>query len=150
VVGRLRVGEVVAGVGAVVLLVALFGLRWYADPARNGWQAITTLRWFALVVGLLGLALVLAQAAMEGPALPVSLDLIGMLVAGLTTILLAIRLLTTGATLAAGAYVGVLAAAATALGAYRAMRTEWGWPPSPERPIELVELSGADPRADVH
>jgi uncharacterized membrane protein YdcZ (DUF606 family) len=146
VAGRLRAGELLAGLGAVVLFVALFTLPWYDDPNRSGWHAIATLRWFALVAGLLGVALVLAQAAMEGPGLAVSLDLLGMLVAGLTTILLAIRLLTTGASLGTGAYVGVLATAATALGAYRAMRTEWGWSPGPERPIELVELSGADSR----
>jgi apolipoprotein N-acyltransferase len=97
---------------------------------------------------LLGLALAISQAAMRGPALPVTLDLVGMLVAGVTTVLLAIRLATTGASLATGAYAGVLAAAATALGAYRAMRTEHGWVPDPDHPervVELVELP--DPAA---
>jgi hypothetical protein len=144
-VARLRLGEVVAAFGAVVLVIDLFALDWYASPDRTGWAAIPTLRWFALVTAALGLALALTQATSAGPALPVSLDLIGMLLAGLTTILLAIRLATTGASLQAGAYVGVLAAAATAVGAFRAMRTEQGWPPD-SRPIEIVRLSSAEPR----
>jgi len=137
---RLRLGEYLAALGSLALLVALFALDWYSGPAVGGWRAIPTLRWFVLTSAVLGLALGLAQIAMRGPALPVTLDLIGMLIAGLTTILIAIRLITTGATLAAGAWVGVGAAALTALGAYRAMRTEQGWTPGPEHPIELVQL----------
>ena len=141
--GRLRSGEILAALGAVVLIVALLALHWYGGPVRTGWQAIPTLRWFVVVSVALALGLTIAQIASPGPALPVTLDLIGMLVAGLTTILLAIRLITTGASLQAGAYVGVLAAAATTLGAYRAMRTEHGWAPD-SRPIELVELRSGE------
>ncbi|HLI59965.1 MAG TPA: hypothetical protein VKV21_09910 [Solirubrobacteraceae bacterium] len=137
---RLRLGEYLAAVGSVALLVALFALHWYGNPAVGGWRAIPTLRWFLLATALLGLALTLAQAAMRGPALPVTLDLIGMLAAGVTTILTAIRLITTGATPAVGAYVGVGGAALTTLGAYRAMRVEQGWTPGSERPVELIEL----------
>jgi hypothetical protein len=140
-VARLRFWEVLAAAGAVVLVVALFALHWYGGPPRTGWAAIPTLRWFALVTAAFGLALSITQVTSRGPALPVTLDLLGGPVAGLTTILLAIRLITTGAALAAGAYVGVVAAAATALGAFRALRTEQGWTPGPERPVELVELS---------
>jgi hypothetical protein len=137
---RLRLGEYLAALGSLALLVALFALDWYSDPAEAGWRAIPTLRWFLLVSAMLGLALVLTQAAMRGPALPVTLDLIGMLVAGLTTILIAIRLLTTDATPWTGAWVGVGAAALTALGAYRAMRAEQGWTPGRDREIEVVEM----------
>ena len=139
--GRLRSGEILAALGAVVLLADLFALHWYSGPVRTGWHAIPTLRWFVVVSAALALGLTIAQIASPGPALPVTLDLIGMLVAGLTTILLAIRLITTGAPLRAGAYVGIAAAATTALGAYRAMRTEQGWTPGGARAIELVELS---------
>lgn len=178
--GRLRTGEWLAGLGAVVLLVSLLVLHWYGlslrgfslhgvslragwysyaplarhsapgpiIPALTGWQAIETLRWFALATVVAGLALVVAQAALRGPALPVTLDLIGMLVAGLTTILLVIRLASTAAPLRFGAFVGLAAAGAVTIGAYQAMRTEAGWDPDaphPEVPIELVEL---DPTAD--
>jgi hypothetical protein len=142
---RVRFGEVLAALGAVVLLVALLALHWYGEPLRTGWTAIPTLRWFVLVTVALGVLLAITQATSTGPGLPVSLDLIGTLVAGLTTILLAIRLATTGASLQVGAYVGVVAAAATAVGALRALGAEQGWSPD-SRPIELVKLSSVGPR----
>ncbi len=155
---RLRGGEWVAALGAVVLLVSLLVLHWYGPrtgaflsyspvkgaarfTARTGWEAIPTLRWFGLLTVALGLALALAQALVRGPALPATLDLIAMLVAGLTTLLLLIRLATTGAPLRFGAVVGLLAAGAVTFGAFRALRTEQGAVPEPGRPVELVELS---------
>ena len=141
----LRLGEYLAALGSVALLVTLFALNWYCQPTHATWRAIPTLRWFLLVAAVLGLAAVVAQAAMRGPALPVTLDLLGMLVAGLTTVLVAIRMITTGATLWTGAWVGVGAAALTTLGAYRAMRTEQGWTPGPDHPVEVVPLDGEQP-----
>ena len=163
---RLRSGEWLAAIGAVLLLVALLALHWYwrGGPAgwwsyppvhvkvpgrpvnATGWQALSTLRWFVLVTAALGLALALAQATSRGPALPVTLDLIAMLVAGVTTALLAIRLATTDTPLRFGAVVGVFAAALVTTGAYQAMRSEQGWTPGDsEHPIELIELASADP-----
>lgn len=143
---RLRLGEYLAALGSAALLVALFALNWYCRPTIVGWHAIPTLRWFVLISAALGLGLVLTQAAMRGPALAVTLDLLGMLTAGLTTILIAIRMITTGATLWTGAWVGVGAAALTALGAFRAMRTEQGWRPGPDHEIEVVKLPEDPPR----
>jgi hypothetical protein len=125
----------------VALLISLFALNWYCHPTIGGWRAIPTLRWFVLASAILGLALVLAQATTRGPALPVTLDMLGMLLAGLTTILTAIRMITTGATLWTGAWVGVGGAALTALGAFRALRAEQGWVPGPERQIAVIELA---------
>ena len=165
VVNRLRTGEWLAAVGGVVSLVALFMLHWswrtslvgwWSYPPLSeklggpnllatGWQALPTLRWFVLVTAVLGLAIAAAQAASRGPALPVTLDLIAMLVAGVTTILVAIRLATAGLPLRFGAVVGVFAVALVTTGAYQAMRAEQGWTPGdPEHPIELVELGPAD------
>ena len=158
--GRLRGGEWVAAFGAVLLLVSLLVLHWYGPQTRvgppmlpslgrrlfpigalTGWRAIPTLRWFGLLTVALGLALALAQALVRGPALPATLDLIAMLVAGLTTLLLVIRLATTDAPLRFGAVVGLLAAGAVTFGAFRALRTEQGAVPEPGHPVELVELS---------
>ena len=75
-----------------------------------------------------------------------TLDLLGMLVAGLTTILTAIRMVTTGATLWTGAWVGVGGAALTTLGAFRALRTEQGWIPGRGREVEVVELAEDRPQ----
>ena len=119
----------------------LFALDWYDDPGRSGWSAMAVLRWFVLVAAALGLALAIAQAGMRGPALPSTLDMLGMMLGGLTTLLLAIRFITTGAPLALGAYLGVVAAAVMTFGAYRALRGEQGATPGPDRPVELVELT---------
>lgn len=147
---RLRLGEYLAALGSVALLVALFALNWYCNPGIGGWRAIPTLRWFLLVSAVLGLALMLTQLAMRGPGLPATLDLLGMLTSGLTTILTAIRMITTGATLWTGAWVGVGGAALTTLGAFRALRTEQGWTPGPGHEIEVVELGDEPPRRDDH
>jgi hypothetical protein len=140
ILSRLRLGEYLAALGAVGLLVALFALNWYCNPTIATWRAIPTLRWFILVSAVLGLASVLTQAVMRGPALAATLDTLGMLVAGLTTILIAIRMITTGATVWTGAWVGVGAAALTALGAFRALRTEQGWTPGRDREVERIQL----------
>jgi hypothetical protein len=159
-VGRLRTGEWLAAIGGVLALVSLFALHWYEGainvlvtslvahhgfiprpPGVDGWDAMPTLRWFVLVAAVLGLVAAIAQATSRGPALPVTLDLVAMLVAGLTTILVAIRLATSDAPLRFGAVLGVFSVALVAAGAYQAMRAEQGWTPGPERPIELVELS---------
>jgi hypothetical protein len=145
---RLRLGEYLTALGSVALLVALFALNWYCNPTIGGWHAIPTLRWFVLVSAALGVALVLTQAVMRGPAMPATLDLLGMLVAGLTTILIAIRMITTGATVWTGAWVAVGAAALTALGAFRALRAEQGWTPGPGHEVELIELPD-DPHRDT-
>jgi hypothetical protein len=152
----LRLGEYLAGVAAVVAIVALFVLRftplplhgWWTylgsgrPPGPTAWQAITVLRWFVLVSAALGLGSVAAQALRRGAALAVSLDLITMLVSGLTTILLAIKLASTDLPLSAGAYVLVVAVAAVAVGTFRAMRTEQGWTPGPDHPVQLLQLRG--------
>lgn len=99
--------------------------------------------WFALIIATLGLALGVCQATMSGPALPVTLDLLAMVLAAVTTLLLAIRLVTTGAPLAIGAYLGVLCGAGVTVGAFRALHGEQGWTPGPDRPVELVERRGS-------
>ena len=161
---RLRSGEWLAAVGGVLALVSLFVLHWYVRGASfwsrggrrgdvfglrfgaaTGWDAIPTLRWFVLVTAVLGLLLALAQAASRGPALPVTLDLVSMLIAGVTTILVAIRLATTSTPLRFGAVAGVFAEALVTTGAYQALRAEQGWTPGAEREVELVELSSESP-----
>jgi hypothetical protein len=137
---RLRLGEYLAALGAAGLLVALFALDWYCNPPIGGWRAIPTLRWLVLITALLGLGLVLAQAMLRGPALPATLDLLAVLLSGVTTILIAIAMLTTARDLWTGSWVGVGASALTTLGAYLAMRTEQGWPPGGDREVEIVTL----------
>jgi peptidoglycan/LPS O-acetylase OafA/YrhL len=139
-VARLRVGEWIAAVAAIVLVAGLFALHWYggADP-RDGWQALPTLRWWILVDAAVGLVAALAQAR-RGPAVAAALDVVALVLASLTVLLLAIRLATTGASLAAGAFVGLAASIALLAGVFLALRAEQGWAPGPERPVEVVRL----------
>ncbi len=137
---RLRVAELLAAGAAVVLLVALLILHWESDPGRIGWAAVPVLRWPLLLLAALGLILTVAQAAMRGPALAVTLDLVTGPFGAVVTILLALRLASTGATLTAGAYVGVVAAAALTAASFWALRIERGWTPGVDREVELVPL----------
>jgi hypothetical protein len=163
-VSRLRTGEWLAATGGLLALLSLFVMHWYEGifanlllsqsslhhrflpsgifSAVNGWDAVPTLRWFVLVTAALGLLLAVAQAATPGPALPVTIDLAAMIVAGVTTILVAIRLASTSAPLRFGAIVGLFSVGLVAIGAYQAMHAEQGWTPGVDREVELVELSG--------
>lgn len=140
-IARLRAGEWLMAVAALVLAVSLFALRWYggAHP-RDGWQALPTLRWLVLVTVVVALAAAAAQLR-PGPALAAALDVVALLLATITAILLVIRMATTGASLSPGAFVGLGACIATGLGAFAALRIEQGWVPGPQRPIELVPLA---------
>jgi hypothetical protein len=133
---RLRRGEWIAGVAAVLLTVFMFALSWYQPqhvPGRptpaslNGWQGLTHLRWLVLVTILAALVLVLLQATRRAPALPVTCSLFVMLLGGVTVLALLYRVLVDpagGMSANAGAYLGLLAAVAITYGGYRSMRTE--------------------------
>src|SRR5438270_62812 len=104
---RLRLGEVVVGLGSVVLAVLLFGVGWYGlageagrtasalgvSGSISGWDALPTLRWLVLVTILVGLGLAYFQAARAAPALPVSLSVIVTVLAILTALCLIYRVL---------------------------------------------------------
>jgi hypothetical protein len=141
---HLRRGEIVAGAGGLALLIILFGLDWLrsAGVTRDGWSAVPVLRWVIVVAALSALALTVAQATTRAPALPVSLSVIATVLSALTALLLIIRLLTTGATLQPGAYLGLLAAIGMTYGAFASLRAEHGWTPGPDHPIETVSLTG--------
>jgi hypothetical protein len=70
---RLRRGELLAGIGAVALLVFLFALPWLSAAGHNraGWSALPTVRWLLVITALTGLGLVVTQAALRAPAVPV-------------------------------------------------------------------------------
>jgi hypothetical protein len=138
----LRRGELLAGASALAVLVILFALHWlrFTAGSRTGWESVPVLRWFIVAAALTGLALVVAQATMRGPALPASLSTVGTVLAVLATVLLLIRLVTTGATPQIGAYLGLVALAALTGGCSRSLREEQGWTPGPDRPIETVLL----------
>jgi hypothetical protein len=124
---RLRRGELLAGAGAVLLLVFLLAANWYGHgaQARTGWQALTTLRWLLVVTILAAFALVVTQTVRRAPAIPVTLSVI-VTVLGLISVLALIYrvLISPAAHEQAGAYLGLLSALALALGGYLSMREE--------------------------
>jgi hypothetical protein len=138
----LRRGEVLAGASAVAVLVILFALDWlgFAGVTRTGWEAMPVLRWFIVAAALAGLALAVAQATMRQPGLPASLSTVAAILAPVITLLLVVRLITTGATPQVGAYLGLVALVALSWGCCESLRVEQGWIPGPDRPIETAPL----------
>jgi hypothetical protein len=126
---RLRHGEVLAGVGAVLLLVFMFAGDWFGNgthpPPRTGWQALTDLRWLVAVTIVCALALTITQATRRSPAVPVTLSVI-VTVLGLITVLALIYrvLIDPPAHEQAFAYLGLLSALVLAYGGYASMRQE--------------------------
>ncbi len=154
---RLRAGEVIAGVGGLLLLVFMFALKWYGLGGRlseghaglpgatswSGWQELPVLRWLLLLTGACAIALAYLQATRSAPALPVTFSMIATVLGALSTIALVVRVLIAPPSLPAtgsldrltGAYLGLFAALAIAYGGFASMRQEGG-----SDPAELGEL----------
>jgi hypothetical protein len=157
---RLRRGEMVAGVAAVVLVVLMFAASWYGregSSARSaagfglpttidGWNSLPTLRWLMLLTVVASLALVFAQATRRAPALPVSLSVIVIALAVLNTLCLVYRVLIAvpdpgypvGAR--AGAYLGLACSIVLTYGGYRSLREEDRPDPARNAAIPTVHL----------
>lgn len=146
---RLRRGEIIATLSAIVLLVLVFLVPWVSfgtpgggDSSADAWTSFPTLRWPILVIAILGLLLGYTQAARPAPALPVAIDVILVTLAAITTLLLLIRLLTGDGSPLVGGWAGLVTSAALTAGAFMSLRQEEGWEPGADHPIETVELSG--------
>ncbi|MCW2953064.1 MAG: hypothetical protein JWQ48_2234, partial [Conexibacter sp.] len=141
---RLRRGEQLAGVGAILLFVVFFFFKWYGvggdlgrfakaagvDVSSNGWQGHSVLRWLVVLTILAALALVFLQATRRTVALPVTLAVITTALAGLTTVLLAYRVVidepgpNAYVDVKLGAWLGLLSAALIFYAGYLSMRDE--------------------------
>jgi hypothetical protein len=141
---RLRRGEIMVGVGSVVLLASMFVLKWYGLTAQlrpaaagvgsstsvNGWDALTNVRWLMLLTIACGLALVYLQTARRAPAIPVTLSVLVTVLGLLTVLVLIYRVLInepgSDAVIEqkAGAFVGLGSAIAIVIGGYLSMRDE--------------------------
>lgn len=159
---RLRVGEVVAGIGGVLLLVFMFALKWYGLSAKlargqaglpgatawSGWQELPVLRWLLLASAVSGILLAYFQTARAAPALPVVLSVVVTVLGGLSTIALIVRVWVAPPALPAvgsldrftGAYLGLLAALAIACGGFASMRQEGGTDPAALGEIETFRI----------
>jgi hypothetical protein len=145
---RLRRGEILAGAGAVLLLVFLFAGTWYRDGShpprsRTGWQALTDLRWLIAVTILFGLALTITQVTRRAPAVPVALSVI-VTVLGLITVLALIYrvLIDAPAHEQLVAYLGLLSALVLAYGGGRSLRQEGIAPEDGPPEIPVIRPGG--------
>lgn len=146
---RLRKGEIVAAVGAILLFVFLFFFKWYGvglpDGANqvakalgidlgsasvNGWHGHTVLRWLMLLTIILALGLAFLTATQRTAALPVTGAVLLTAVAGLTTLLIAYRVIINEPgpndviDVKIGAWLGLLSLGVITYGGYLAMRDE--------------------------
>jgi hypothetical protein len=124
---RLRRGEILAGAGAVLLLVFMLAGDWYGSGSheRTGWQALTDLRWLVIVTTALALLLTVTQAVRRAPAVPAALSVIVTVLGIITVLALIYRvLIDPPAHEQAAAYLGLLSAIALAYGAYASLRQE--------------------------
>ncbi len=127
---RLRRGEMLAGVSAVLLVIFTVGGKWYGSGAGKGgsvtgWQALTDLRWLLLVTVLAAAGLVFVQATRRPPAVPVTMSLVVMLLGIVSVIALIYRVvISPPAHEEAGAFLGLLTAIGIACGGYLSLRQE--------------------------
>jgi hypothetical protein len=141
--GRLRTGELVAGAGGILLLVALW-LPWYAVdlplpvpaavarharslPELTAWDAFAIVDVLLAAFALLALALALVTAVARGPAKPVALAVVTAGAAPIATLLVLVRLAfhpSAHELLRYGAWVGLVAVLLAGGGAWLALKDE--------------------------
>jgi hypothetical protein len=135
-IGRLRAGELLGGAGAVLLLVALF-LPWFGfaerlqSPGSTGWDR---LGWFVLALAVAAVAagtwLVIATAAGRPVTQVMGAAVLASTIAPIAFLALLLRALAFQpgpndvTTVRYGAWIGLLAAAALAIGAWWSMADE--------------------------
>jgi hypothetical protein len=141
---RLRAGEWLTAASALVMALALFALPWYRR--QTGWDAVSHLRWLLLIAIVLAAALVVTQAALRTPALPVSLDVITTVVAVPTVLWLIVRVVIDAAAhQKAGAWLELLGALGILVGSFLALRQEGIRDADGPGEVPVVELAASGP-----
>ncbi len=139
---RVRAGEIVAGTAGVVLLASMF-LDWYSveslDEGLSAWAAFGFVDLLLALIALLGIALALSQVMGRGPALPVALGVITTTLALAGALLLLYRILNQPGpneliTVAAGAWLGLVACLGVFFGSWLALSDERPRPVDPPPP----------------
>jgi hypothetical protein len=160
---RLRRGEIVAGLGAMVLLVAMFALPWYGSKgelaplaarlgvstSRDAWNSLSLTRWLMLLTIVAALALVYLQGTRPAPALPATFSLFVTLLGGLTTLVLIFRVLidvpgpNDVVTRDVGGFVGLVASIAITWAGSRSLRAEGIAPQDGPQDIPTIHSEAA-------
>ncbi len=139
---RLRRGEWLVALSAVVLLVSMFALSWFGSIGpTSGWDVLIHERWFILLTIVVALALVVTQATRRSPAVPVSLSVIVFVIALINLAWLFYRVvISVPADQQAGAWIGLVSAAGIVVGAFLSMRQEGISERDAPSEIEKVDL----------
>jgi hypothetical protein len=129
-VGRLRSGELLAGVGAAVLVVSLF-LDWVGPVGESGWSS---LGWLTLAVAIAAILaaswLVFATATARTVTQVIAAAVIGTVVEPIALIVLVVRTaiaqpgVDAVTSIEGGAYVGLAGAALLTIGAWWSLADE--------------------------
>ncbi len=145
--GRLRWGEIFAGVAGLALAASLFLVDWYeqtvgvrlpgagpdqavgqATDRLSGWEALTILRWLLLAAALASLALFVLQATQRSAALPAVASVTVTWLGLLSSVLVLYRIVNPPGndqvTVKAGAWLGLLTALMVLVGGWWSMRDE--------------------------
>jgi hypothetical protein len=129
-IGRLRSGELLAGAGAVVLLVSLF-LDWVGPVGESGWSSLGWLTVLVAIAAILVVSwLVVATATARPVNEVVAAGVIGAVVSAVALIVLVVRTaiaqpgVDAVTSMQGGAYFGLAGAALLAIGAWWSLADE--------------------------
>jgi FtsH-binding integral membrane protein len=155
---RLRWPEWVVGAGGVGLLASMLLLPWFQlseasgppGPAQlitysvDGWNGLSHARWLLLVTILAAFALVLFQARLRAPAIPVTLSWVVAVLGGLSVLWLIYRVIISPAGgREIGGWIGLISAGAIAYGGFASLRLEGIARADAPQEIPTVKLRGA-------
>jgi hypothetical protein len=136
---RLRVGEWIAALAGLGLLVSLF-LPWYGEPDATAWEALAVNDLLLAVIALFAVALLFVTAMQPVPAVPIFQDALVALAGLVASVLVLFRVgfLPEGAdSREAGLWLGLVAALGVAAGGWVSMRDQ-----RLSRPGRPTDLSG--------
>jgi hypothetical protein len=142
-------GEKIAGIAGVVLILVMFIFDWYSvkvagvavpDSGVNAWDAYDFISWVLLITALSAIGLALLAASDYDPGLPVAGSAIVCALGILSTLLIIFRIIDkpggdvglipafggpeVSVSLSIGVFLGLISAAAIAVGGYLGMQEE--------------------------
>jgi hypothetical protein len=142
---RLRVGEWIAALAGLVLLVSLF-LPWYGEPNTTAWEALAVNDLLLAVFALFAVAVLIVTAIQPAPAVPIFMDALVALAGMVASVLVLVRVgfLPDGAdSREAGLWLGLAGALGVAAAGWISMRDQRL--SRPGRPTDLTGRPVAEP-----
>ena len=148
---RLRHGEWIAGASGVLLLVAMF-LDWYSagGVGADAWNSLTVIDWFLAIAALWGIALFVAAATQETPAVPQTVAQLAAPFAFVAAILVVVRLLDLPGAVDSreiGLWLGALGVFGVLVGSWRSIGDQ-SFPRAVAKQVEVTPLPAPKPRSE--